>query len=202
LIELRVALATIASLIGVLLPAVQQAREAARRTQSLNNLKQLGLALHNDHDTVSVLPPGQGRNHGSVSGTNSWSWLAYLLPQLDQGPISNQLDFSATVFVPPAPNAQIIALTLPAIVCPSNPAEFAPDASGTQTVGRTSYLGDAGDDAYASGSGSQCSWLAQTVAPSEPGMCQVNGNYPIASNSDVVSGTLMVRGRPCTSGVF
>jgi prepilin-type N-terminal cleavage/methylation domain-containing protein len=91
LIELLVVIAIIAVLIALLLPAVQQAREAARRTQCKNQLKQLGLALHNYHDqTSSCFPPGYIN-----SATNTvflfWGWNTMLLPQIDQAPLYSSL---------------------------------------------------------------------------------------------------------------
>jgi prepilin-type N-terminal cleavage/methylation domain-containing protein/prepilin-type processing-associated H-X9-DG protein len=100
LIELLVVIAIIAILIALLLPAVQQAREAARRTQCKNNLKQLGLALHNYHDThdtfVSNGVAGTTENNGGRYNQAwlSWSGLAMLLPYIDQAPIYNNLDFN------------------------------------------------------------------------------------------------------------
>ncbi|ODA30756.1 DUF1559 domain-containing protein [Planctopirus hydrillae] len=85
LIELLVVIAIIAILIALLLPAVQQAREAARRTQCRNNLKQLGLAVHNFHDQFGNLPPAANTGLGEV-------WSAALLPMLDQAPLYNTLD--------------------------------------------------------------------------------------------------------------
>src|SRR5436853_47978 len=82
LIELLVVIAIIAVLVGLLLPAVQQARESARRTQCRNNLKQIGLALHNYLDANKVFPPAFCLGSG-VGGT--WSPMARILPFVDQG---------------------------------------------------------------------------------------------------------------------
>jgi prepilin-type N-terminal cleavage/methylation domain-containing protein len=93
LIELLVVIAIIAVLIALLLPAVQQAREAARRTQCKNNMKQIGLALHNYHDTFRVFPPGQFNFIGSDAphvypyGGARACWMQQLLPYIDQAPL-------------------------------------------------------------------------------------------------------------------
>src|SRR4051812_34956396 len=89
LIELLVVIAIIAVLIALLLPAVQQAREAARRTQCKNNLKQIGLALHNYHDTYDQFPLGV---------LNKLNWRVSVLPMLDQAPAYNQLSFVTGTF--------------------------------------------------------------------------------------------------------
>ncbi|MFG0333685.1 MAG: DUF1559 domain-containing protein [Maioricimonas sp. JB049] len=110
LIELLVVIAIIAILIALLLPAVQQAREAARRTQCRNNLKQLALALHNYHDTSGGFPPG---NMVNLDDRTTWprdpqvsnqlfgafSWAAYILPQLDAAPVYNLINFSLPAYV-------------------------------------------------------------------------------------------------------
>ncbi|MCA9086162.1 MAG: DUF1559 domain-containing protein [Planctomycetaceae bacterium] len=98
LIELLVVIAIIAILIALLLPAVQQAREAARRTQCKNNLKQLGLALHNYHDVYGQFPMGcaarrtTANNNRVEANYESWGWQVAILPQIDQAPLFNQLD--------------------------------------------------------------------------------------------------------------
>lgn len=110
LIELLVVIAIIAVLIALLLPAVQQAREAARRSQCQNNLKQMGLAVHNYIDVHNVIPPAQiagvpaatpnaaGELNQDVDG--SWSWAQQILPQLEQGNLYDALAVGKTPTVP------------------------------------------------------------------------------------------------------
>jgi prepilin-type N-terminal cleavage/methylation domain-containing protein len=96
LIELLVVIAIIAVLIALLLPAVQQAREAARRSQCRNNLKQIGLALHNYHDIYNQFPPARIRDiiAGEPWTTSNIAWGAHLLAQLDQQPLFSQVDWN------------------------------------------------------------------------------------------------------------
>lgn len=88
LVELLVVIAIIGVLIALLLPAVQAAREAARRSSCQNNFKQVGLGLHNYHNTIKSFPPGNLRT-GSYFG---WSWGAYVLPYIEQGNVWDQID--------------------------------------------------------------------------------------------------------------
>src|SRR5689334_8595124 len=94
LIELLVVIAIIAVLIALLLPAVQQAREAARRAQCVNNMKQLGLALHNYHDTFDAFPTG---GFAKVSTENLYAWRCLILPQMEQSALYNSINFSVQV---------------------------------------------------------------------------------------------------------
>ena len=127
LIELLVVIAIIAILMALLLPAVQQAREAARRTQCKNNLKQIGLALHNYHDTFTVFPPG-GTYRVNVTQSAGWSVQARLLPFLDQANLQNLIDFSQPYSTQPA----VISTRLGVLLCPSETNDRAyPDGSLT-----------------------------------------------------------------------
>jgi prepilin-type N-terminal cleavage/methylation domain-containing protein/prepilin-type processing-associated H-X9-DG protein len=94
LIELLVVIAIIAVLIALLLPAVQAAREAARRAQCINNLKQVGIAMHNYHDVIGSLPPGF--RAGSVDGT----WQMFLLPYIEGNPLYNAYNMAGRYLLP------------------------------------------------------------------------------------------------------
>ena len=94
LVELLVVIAIIGVLVALLLPAVQAAREAARRTQCKNNLKQIGLAIHNHHDTKGYMPPGTSQDQqpfGPAASNWGASWMVYILPFVEQGPLFDKL---------------------------------------------------------------------------------------------------------------
>ncbi|MBL4885338.1 MAG: DUF1559 domain-containing protein [Planctomycetaceae bacterium] len=149
LIELLVVIAIIAILVALLLPAVQQAREAARRSSCKNNLKQLGVALHNYHDTHSTFP---GNEVGCVSHQNGsgarncwegWSGLAMLLPFVEQAPLYDRLDFN-TYWYATQNGSQNNALSRTVITtfqCPSEPGS---GAKFSASSGPTSYALSAG----------------------------------------------------------
>jgi len=100
LVELLVVIAIIGILIALLLPAVQAAREAARRSQCVNNLKQIGLALHNYHDTYNSLPTGQiwGNGYGRPEGPYHHTWVTKILPYVEQQPLYEQMDVRLPVW--------------------------------------------------------------------------------------------------------
>jgi len=123
LIELLVVIAIIAVLIALLLPAVQQAREAARRSQCKNNLKQIGLAMHNYHDTHGVFTfayVGAPTNSLDDGGTG-WGWGTMILPFMDQAPLYNKLNPSGLMDARDSNLVVLLRTVISGYLCPSNP---------------------------------------------------------------------------------
>jgi len=131
LIELLVVIAIIGILIGLLLPAVQAARDAARRMQCGNNLKQLGLAAHNYHDTHGTFPPGtvgpMGPAFPQYAGLTHHALGTFLLPYLEQQPLANQYRWDVSWFDPP--NQDVVKQQLKVWQCPSAEANRFEDGS-------------------------------------------------------------------------
>ena len=160
LIELLVVIAIISVLVSMLLPAVQQAREAARNSQCKNNLKQMGLALHNYHETNNVLPPsylylpGGGGLQGPPDPTNGdagpgWAWGMLILPYLDQTPLYNSFNVNVPCWNPQ--NAASARISIPTYLCPSatndTPIYNVVDTNGNTlaTFARGNYVVSAGN---------------------------------------------------------
>src|SRR5260370_6608020 len=115
LIELLVVIAIIAILIALLVPAVQKVREAAARTQCINNLKQIGVACHSYHDANKGLPPGYSATAAYPSTSPGWGWAAYLLPYLEHGNLYRQINFNS-----PVESQSAIQTIIPVFLCPSD----------------------------------------------------------------------------------
>ena len=129
LIELLVVIAIIAILIALLLPAVQQAREAARRTQCRNNLKQISLAIHNYESTNGTLPPSMAINP-AVTGNSSWSIHGRILPYLEQVNLYSRIDLSRSWGEFPV----ISGFRVPVYACPSDPKADRARDTGTNGI--------------------------------------------------------------------
>jgi len=124
-------------LIALLLPAVQAAREAARRSQCTNNLKQIGLAVHNYHSAINSLPPGH-----LGTGWNDWSATVMLLPYMEQTQVYNSINFAnsgSAAYYGYRPNTTIFRMTLNVLNCPSDLDRL------TNVEGHHNYAGNAGN---------------------------------------------------------
>jgi len=187
LIELLVVIAIIAILIGLLLPAVQKVREAAARAKCANNLKQIGLGVHNHESSTGYLPPSRGDlfGPGVYAATTYGGWMCKLLPHIEQDPLFKRLySWSAGYFAN-------FGTVVPTFICPSVPRNLTTITAGNGAM--TTYLGVTGSDA---------TFAAQYTGPSN-GIFEVsdNGNprkVTITSITDGTSNTLMVGERPPT----
>jgi prepilin-type N-terminal cleavage/methylation domain-containing protein/prepilin-type processing-associated H-X9-DG protein len=147
LIELLVVIAIIAVLIALLLPAVQSAREAARRSQCINNLKQIGLAAHNYVSVNNVLPMQTTYPSGSIQSWGwSYGWPLQLAPNLEQGAVFNNFNFAAGMFGNASGdtiqqgNNTLLYIQLSVLICPSDGNKQKPQAP----IGVTNYVGNVG----------------------------------------------------------
>ncbi len=167
LIELLVVIAIIAILIALLLPAVQQAREAARRTQCKNNIKQIGLAHHNYHDAFSTFCPGSFFDDTQAPGpfqlNFAWGWNAFILPYMEQSNAYNAFDLTSTDYYKPGisggtrggtyseNNERKWGTVVPSYKCPSDQSIDRLDVGRARDGGRmiwaaTSYAGMSGEE--------------------------------------------------------
>ena len=154
LVELLVVIAIIGVLVALLLPAVQYAREAARRTECRNNLKQIGLAMHNYHDTFGRLPPGWIGATDDPASPTGWSWASMILPQIEQGPLHARIDFGVATAAPSHADERTVVIA--PFLCPSDGNEETWEHDGI-AFARSNYVGSFGtfaiEDAPAAGDG-------------------------------------------------
>lgn len=171
LVELLVVVAIVGTLTGMLLPAVQQVREAARRTACSNNLRQLGLALHNHHGTFGHFPSGY-LSHPTSTGTvptgvvidpstwdagPGWGWAAQLLPYVEANPLHDALEFQLPIWE--TANRESVAIELPMMLCPSASGNignvtivdeagvgYSPDGGPPLSLGRSNYVASHGQE--------------------------------------------------------
>jgi prepilin-type N-terminal cleavage/methylation domain-containing protein/prepilin-type processing-associated H-X9-DG protein len=184
LIELLVVIAIIAILIALLVPAVQKVREAAARTQCVNNLKQMGLAFHSYHGTYKQLPSGY-YSSGKFTYTG---WQLQLLPYLDQQPLYTQCDtyLQANPGGTDSTSFPAVDSNLPVFICPSNTRPRDMNYGGVMYE-LTSYMGVAGTTAY---------------APTGDGVLYSGSQVKLIQITDGTSNTLMVGERPCSGDLW
>lgn len=189
LVELIVVIATIAMLVGLLLPAVQAARETARRTKCLNNLRQMGIGLLHYHDAHRVFPAGYLSaavyTNGQTDTAPGWGWVSTSLPFMEESPLWSRISFSLPVEHPA--NAPAVRTMLPVLICPSDILQssgpFAVPGSGGGAVCQAapaSYAACVGDDA------------SELTAASGRGVFFRNSHIRIADITDGTSGTILV----------
>ena len=193
LVELLVVIAIIGILIALLLPAVQMAREAARRSQCSNNLKQLGLALHNYHDTYRCFPSGWCNKGGN--DINLWGWSALILPYIEQKPLHDQLDVGdihledLTTSLLNGNSVGILSQPISSFRCPSC---IGPD----QNTNRDRFPFGTGNGRLATSNyvGANDSWRTErgaTAGPDEErGLFRENSKYKMAHILDGSSNTI------------
>jgi prepilin-type N-terminal cleavage/methylation domain-containing protein/prepilin-type processing-associated H-X9-DG protein len=188
LIELLVVIAIIAVLISLLLPAVQSAREAARRAQCVNNLKQIGLAMHNYHDAIGSFPYGQG-----PFGWNDWSAQIYLLPYMEQRPLYDTINFNRTIGSANPSNAQnqtMMRTQYNFFICPSDVDKL------TNPFGHVNYASNSGNNPqfFGRATGGNTAnglflWAADPSPFTSDGTAHLNKAGQIVAIRDVTDGT-------------
>jgi len=212
LIELLVVIAIIAILIALLLPAVQAAREAARRSSCKNNLKQLGVALHNYHDVYLMFPAGnlEYRRMPGISDTSpQWGWGVMILPFMEQKPLFEQLGVNQVRLGDIGGSRRNLAMNtiLDSFICPSddgqrvllrtpNNRHFNGSGLNLTPVPKSNYVGVLGDR-----DGRHSGWRRQK---SSRGILHTNSNVAMRDITDGTSNTMMVGERDwkCDAGAW
>jgi prepilin-type N-terminal cleavage/methylation domain-containing protein/prepilin-type processing-associated H-X9-DG protein len=196
LVELLVVITIIGILIALLLPAVQAAREAARRMQCSNNFKQAALAMHNYHAAKECFPPGVFNPDGAHPLAPSWwGWSTYILPFMEQQAIYDLFDFSTPKHFYSAGNNQAATgKTISAYVCPSDPAGaeglWTTGSTPVPQVGPTNMCGVADTTDWSTGATSGMAWPKDY--PLVDGICGANVPCRMADIQDGTTNTLMI----------
>lgn len=200
LVELLVVIAIIGILVGLLLPAVQAAREAARRMQCSNNLKQLGLSLHNYESTYRRFPIGF-RDTAATNGLlydGGWSWAAAVLPYIEQGSLYNSIDLRyhpyGTGSDPAGNNKAAMSVVISSFRCPSDLSPLtvgnnAGNANGIANIAMSSYAGVLG--AF-DGQWCQVSGTVNVRGARNHGLLVVNESRSIAQVTDGTSNAIAI----------
>lgn len=214
LIELLVVIAIIATLVAILLPAVQQAREAARRSSCKNNLKQIALAMHNYHDTYNLLPPGYVSTYSrwktdagsTLTGPNGvlanraeWTWVAFITPYMELGNVYDTLQVgqrtAAQALTDPVANVAI-KTKVSAFLCPSdNPPDLMPLRRVLSATNTTTFDNLAPNNYVACNRGATGGWsvgLTNGNFSASNGMFKVNGRVNFRDVTDGLSSTIML----------
>ena len=198
MIELLVVLAVIGILVALLLPAVQLARETARRASCQNNLRQLGIALHSYHDRHRLFPPGtQLADYRTSTVSKSYSWHTMILPDLEQRSLYNDFDFA--IDCQDQTHRHLTRTQLPVFLCPSDPQSGSAIVVGSGTMagswGGNNYHGVSGTNALTQGySEEECAKQdpsSQSKYRVHSGMFYENSSVALHDLADGTSQTLM-----------
>jgi prepilin-type N-terminal cleavage/methylation domain-containing protein/prepilin-type processing-associated H-X9-DG protein len=185
LIELLVVIALIGTLIGLLLPAVQKVRETASRLSCQNNLKQIGLALHNYHDANRCFPPGYRASAPSSDGATDtmpgWGWGAFVLPYIEQDNVYRQLNVNQ-----PVQNSPAIQTMVKVYLCPS---DLTPPGASPVPDGFGNTICLAAPTSYAACCGSDAS---DTTDPTGNGVFYRNSQTRMTDITDGTSNTILI----------
>lgn len=199
LIELLVVIAIIAVMMGLLLPAVQKVREAASRLKCKNNLKQIGLALHNYHDRMGSFPPGYTSNMTNEDGTGpGWGWAAFLLPDLEQENLYRLIDFTQPMTATGNHDA-VRQANVSFLRCPSDPrqdpiplSDFTNPAGLKTPLARSNYVACYGNTPFLGESPAVLTTHLVIGGISGRGMFYRNSRTRIADVTDGLSNTIAV----------
>lgn len=194
LVELLVVIAIIGILIALLLPAVQMAREAARRTECVNKLKQLALAMHNHHDTFKRFPPAHNQRAVNYQKEpvpdqieDYWGWTMRIAPYLEMNTLYSQTDLFAWPWWQTLPSgADVVGENCDTFKCPSDTRSNLSASFSGHTIALTSYLGVSGRNQFLEANG-------------QDGILYVNSSVRMAGVTDGTAYTLMIGERPPSS---